>query len=277
MSATSQPPTNDAHERILATAYELFSHRGIRAVGVDEIIETAGVAKATLYRHFRSKDDLVLAFLQRREDVWTHGWVEREARSRADDPEDQLLAIFHIFEEWFHAKDFEASVFINVLLEMGASHPTGQASVHYLENLRSVVAAMVQEAGLRDPEPFVRSWHILMQGSIVAAAEGDLGRQTRPSYGPPTPSYGPPTPRPTPTPHASHHTGRSVGRPGPHRTHAGQHTHTKGQRVGRTFADMTAETTSHVPAPSRRRRMFLRSVVTLRRGSGMAVQASSQP
>ena len=175
MSATSQPAsTSDARERILATAYELFSHRGIRAVGVDEIIETAGVAKATLYRHFPSKDDLVLAFLQRREDVWTHGWVEREARGRSEDPRDQLLAIFDVFDEWFHSDDFEASVFINVLFEMGPSHPTGQASVHYLENLRSVVAAMAQEAGLRDPEPFVRSWHILMQGSIVAAAEGDL-------------------------------------------------------------------------------------------------------
>jgi AcrR family transcriptional regulator len=180
MPATSRPSrTSDARERILATAYDLFSRRGIRAVGVDEIIDTAGVAKATLYRHFPSKDDLVLAFLQRREDVWTHGWVEREARGRADDPEDQLLAIFDIFEEWFHSDDFEASVFINVLFEMGPSHPTGQASVHYLENLRSVVTAMAQEAGLRDPEPFVRSWHILMQGSIVAAAEGDLDAAKR--------------------------------------------------------------------------------------------------
>jgi len=174
MSATSQPPMTDAHERILATAYELFSRRGIRAVGIDEIIETAGVAKATLYRHFPSKDDLVLAFLQRREDVWTHGWVEREARSRADAPDAQLLAIFDIFDQWFRSDDFEASVFINVLFEMGPSHPTGRASIHYLENIRSVVAAMADEADLRDPEAFARSWHILMQGSIVCAAEGDL-------------------------------------------------------------------------------------------------------
>ena len=180
LPAPSRPSrTSDARERIVATAYDLFSRRGIRAVGVDEIIDTAGVAKATLYRHFPSKDDLVLAFLQRREDVWTHGWVEREARARADDPEDQLLAIFDIFDEWFHSDDFEASVFINVLFEMGPSHPTGQASVHYLENLRGVVAAIAQEAGLRDPEPFVRSWHILMQGSIVAAAEGDLDAAKR--------------------------------------------------------------------------------------------------
>jgi len=174
MSETSQPPTTDAHERILAAAYELFSRRGIRAVGIDEIIATAGVAKATLYRHFPSKDDLVLAFLQRREDVWTHGWVEREARSRADKPEEQLLAIFDIFNQWFRSDEFEASVFINVLFEMGPSHPTGRASIHYLENIRSVVTAMADEADLRDPEAFARSWHVLMQGSIVCAAEGDL-------------------------------------------------------------------------------------------------------
>jgi AcrR family transcriptional regulator len=178
-TTSSSPSTSEARERILVTAYELFSHRGIRGVGVDEIIATAGVAKATLYRHFPSKDDLVLAFLQRREDVWTHGWVEREARSRADDPQDQLLAIFDVFDEWFHGDDFEASVFINVLFEMGPSHPTGRASVHYLENMRTVIAAMAGEAGLRDPETFVRSWHLLMQGSIVCAAEGDLDAAKR--------------------------------------------------------------------------------------------------
>jgi AcrR family transcriptional regulator len=180
VSTTSPlPSTSDPRARILATTYELFSRRGIRAVGVDEIIETAGVAKATLYRHFPPKDDLVLAFLQRRDDVWTHGWVEREARSRADDSENQLLAIFDIFDEWFHSEDFEASVFINVLFEMGPSHPTGRASIHYLENIRGVVATMAAGADLRDPEAFARSWHILMQGSIVCAAEGDLEAATR--------------------------------------------------------------------------------------------------
>jgi len=68
-TTSSLPSTSDPRARILATAYELFSRRGIRAVGVDEIIETAGVPKATLYRHFPPKNDLVLAFLQRRDDV----------------------------------------------------------------------------------------------------------------------------------------------------------------------------------------------------------------
>src|SRR5436190_8876701 len=97
-----------ARERILDACYELFSHRGIRGVGVDEVIARSGVAKATLYRHFPSKDDLVLAFLQRREQRWTLDVVERESHQRGDTPEQRLLAIFDLFDEWFaHSDDFD--------------------------------------------------------------------------------------------------------------------------------------------------------------------------
>jgi AcrR family transcriptional regulator len=163
----------DARERILETAYELFSRRAIRDVGVDEVIEQAGVAKATLYRHFPSKDDLVVAFLERREERWTLAWVEAEARRRGTTPEEQLLAIFELFDEWFHRDDFEACSFINVLLEMGPAHPAGQASVRHLANIRTVVGRLAEEAALRDPASFAHSWHILMKGSIVSATEGD--------------------------------------------------------------------------------------------------------
>ena len=175
MGATTDPArsVDGARERILETAYELFSRRGVRDVGVDEVIESAGVAKATLYRHFGSKDALVIAFLEEREERWTLGWVEAEARRRGATPEEQLLAIFDAFDEWFQRDDFEACSFINVLLEMGSRHPTGIACVQHLENIRSVVAGLAGEAGLRDPETFARSWHILMKGSIVSAAEGD--------------------------------------------------------------------------------------------------------
>jgi AcrR family transcriptional regulator len=164
----------DARERILESAYDLFARRGIRSVGIDEVIERAGVAKATLYRHFPSKDDLVLAFLERREQRWTREWVETEAKRRGSTPEEQLLAIFDAFDDWFRRDDFEACSFINVMLEMGPQHPAGTASVHHLENIRSIVRRLAEEASLRDPGPFAHSWHILMKGSIVAAAEGDL-------------------------------------------------------------------------------------------------------
>ncbi len=82
------------------------------------MVDNAAVAKATLYRHFGSKDELVLAFLERREQLWTKEWVEAEARKRGDTPEQQLLAIFDLFDEWFRRDDFEGCSFVNVLLEM---------------------------------------------------------------------------------------------------------------------------------------------------------------
>jgi AcrR family transcriptional regulator len=162
-----------ARERILDASYELFSQRGIRAVGVNEVIERAGVATATLYRHFPSKDELVLAFLAQREQRWTKDIVEAGAMRRGSNPEERLLAIFDVLDEWFHRDDFEAGSFMKVLLELGPEHPAGGASVWHLEQIRSIVRRLAEEAGLRDTDSFARSWHILMEGSIVVATEGD--------------------------------------------------------------------------------------------------------
>jgi AcrR family transcriptional regulator len=170
----TEPLAPTARERILDNAYELFSRRGIRAVGVEEVISRADVAKATLYRHFPSKEDLVLAFLERREQLWTRQLVEAGARERGTTPEERLLAIFDVFHDWFQRDDYEGCSFIKVLLETAdRNHPVGAASAHHLENIRTIVCTLAEEAGLRDPEEFALSWHILMKGSIVQAAEGD--------------------------------------------------------------------------------------------------------
>ena len=172
--AVATVPTSAARQRILDSAYELFSRRGIRAVGIDEVIMNASVAKATLYRHFDSKDALVLAFLQQREQLWTRNWVEAEARRRGETPEEQLLAIFDLFDEWFQKDDFEGCSFINVLLEMNDRESVvGKASAEHLLNIRSIIRTLAEEAELRDSDKFAHSWHILMKGSIVAAGEGD--------------------------------------------------------------------------------------------------------
>lgn len=176
---SSGGPAPSARQRILDTAYDLFSRRGVRGVGVDEMVERADIAKATLYRHFPSKDDLVLAFLDLREQRWTRDWVEAEARRRGTTPEQQLLAIFDAFDEWFHRPDFEACSFINTLLEMGGEHPAGRASIEHLQTIRSVIQELAAEAHLDDPASFARSWHILMKGAIVSAAEGDADAARR--------------------------------------------------------------------------------------------------
>jgi AcrR family transcriptional regulator len=167
-------PGVSARERILTTAYELFSRRGIRAVGTDEVIERAGVARATLYRHFATKNDLVLAVLERREQLWTHGLIEEQSELRGATPEEQLLAIFDVLHEWFHNRDgYEGCSFINVLLELGPEHPAGQASIGHLDNVRDIVRRRAAAAGLSNVEDFAWSWHILMKGAIILAAVGD--------------------------------------------------------------------------------------------------------
>src|ERR1700687_3402303 len=157
-----------ARERILEAAYQLFARQGIRAVGIDSIVEASGVATMTLYRHFASKDALVLAFLERREERWVKDWLQREVELRSPDPGDRLLAIFDVFDEWFQRADFEGCSFINALLEITEpGHVVHQASRDYLARIRAFVAQLASEAGVAEPDAFARQWHILMKGSIV--------------------------------------------------------------------------------------------------------------
>jgi AcrR family transcriptional regulator len=169
-----------ARERIDQTAYELFSRRGVRAVGVDELVSRSGVAKMTLYRHYPSKDELALAFLRRREELWTRAWLQTEVQRRATSGAERLLVIFDVFDKWFRRADFEGCTFINVLLEIERKdHPVRLATVTHLATIRRFLRGLAEQAGVRDPDGFARQWHILMKGSIVAAGEGDKGAALR--------------------------------------------------------------------------------------------------
>jgi len=165
--------TLEPRERLLATAYDLFSRHGVRAVGVDRIIAESGVAKMTFYRHFPSKDRLVVAFLDRRERLWTTDWLIASVEQAADEPVGRLLAVFDVFDAWFQREDFEGCSFINVLLEMGAEGNVGHASTNQLANIRAFLSDLARAAGVRDADHTARQIHILMKGSIVAAQEGD--------------------------------------------------------------------------------------------------------
>ena len=170
----------DGRDRILDTAYDLFSSYGTRAVGVDRIIAESGVAKMTLYRNFASKDDLILAFLELREQRWTRSWLQDTVQERAATPAQRLLAIFDVFGEWFARDDFEGCSFINVMLELDdPGSPVRRESVRQLSEIRGFIGALAQEAGVQDADAFARQWHIIMKGCIVAAAEGDRQAGTR--------------------------------------------------------------------------------------------------
>jgi AcrR family transcriptional regulator len=170
----------DARERVLTAAADLMARRGIRDVELREVASHARVSARELHELFPTKQLLAEAFLQRREEEWTVGFVEAGARLRGgDSPTDRLLAIFDVFHDWFQRDDFEACSFINVLIEMGREHPLGIASREYLANIRALVQRLATEADLEHPEAFASSWHILMKGSIISAVEGDTDAAMR--------------------------------------------------------------------------------------------------
>lgn len=163
-----------ARERILDTAYALFTLRGVREVSMDAVIASAAVAKATLYRHFPTKNDLVLAVLARREQLWTREFIELQSRERGNTAEEQLLAIFDVLDDWYRQRDgYDGCSFIKVLLEMGATHPAGAASIDYIAKFRDIMCQRAQAAGFRDPDGFARSFNLITHGTMIAATEGD--------------------------------------------------------------------------------------------------------
>lgn len=170
-----------ARERILDAAYDLFAAQGIGRVGIDTVIAEAGCAKASLYYNFDSKVDLAIAFLDRREELWTRGWLETEVKRRTDDPRERLLAIFDVFDGWFRKNDFEGCSFINVLLEAETGGPVHHAAAAHLAKIRGIVRDFAVDAGLAEPDKFAQVWHMLMKGSIVSAGEGnrDAAREAR--------------------------------------------------------------------------------------------------
>jgi AcrR family transcriptional regulator len=177
-----RPPVarESGRERVSRAAYELFSRDGLRAVGVDAVIARAGTAKMTLYRNFPSKDDLILDFLRRREQLWTRDWLETESRRRGETPRQQLLAIFDVFSEWFSEPDFEGCAFLTTMIEINdPEHPVHQAAVGHLANIRAYIGELAAAAGIADTDAFARKWHILMKGSIMAAHEGDTAAAAR--------------------------------------------------------------------------------------------------
>jgi AcrR family transcriptional regulator len=160
-------------ERLIEAAYDLFSKSGVSQVGIDTVLAKSGCAKASLYGNFKTKVDLAVAFLDRREKVWTRGWLETEIRRRANTPEARLLAIFDVFDGWFHKKSFEGCSFINVMLESKAESPIRRAAALHLAKIRGIVRNLAEEASLDDAESFAQAWHMLMKGSIVSAGEGN--------------------------------------------------------------------------------------------------------
>ena len=140
----------DLRQRVLDTAAELFYRDGVRAVGVDRIAAESGVAKMTLYYHFRSKDELVAAWLRRRDEEWM-SWLEAAVRRRRGN---RVLAVFAALREWFETPTFRGCAFINAYGELGRSNPAAAEIVaSHKRTLTEYLAVLVRQEGAAGPTP----------------------------------------------------------------------------------------------------------------------------
>ncbi len=172
VSSAVREPTA-ARQKILSAAYELFARNGIQAVGVDAVVAHSGVAKMTLYRHFASKEDLALAFLNLRSERWAEDWLKTEVERRSTDPAERLLLVFDLYNEWFQSPKFEGCAFIRVMLESEAGSMLHQTAAKKLAELGDYITALANAVGLADAAGFSKAWQMLMKGSIIDAYGGN--------------------------------------------------------------------------------------------------------
>jgi AcrR family transcriptional regulator len=162
-------PTASARERILAEAFALFYADGIRAVGVDLLIQRSDVAKATFYRHFASKNDLVLAYVDRRRAAWL-GWLTEAVAARAERAEDRLLAVFDALADLFADPDYRGCAVHNALVEAGRESPgVRQAALAHQRDVGRYLAGLATEAGLDAPAEVAERWVLLIDGACAGA------------------------------------------------------------------------------------------------------------
>jgi AcrR family transcriptional regulator len=155
-----------ARERLLEAANELFYAEGVHTVGIDRVIERAGVAKASLYNTFGSKDELVRAYLQGR-----HATSEARVARFLDqhtDPRLRLLSVFDAQGEFFAQPSFRGCAFNAATAESPADAVT-EAADDYRAWMRGLLTRLAREAGAPDPEALARQLHVVYDGALQTA------------------------------------------------------------------------------------------------------------
>jgi len=173
MQSEDMPPSR--REQLVETALKVFNREGFHAAGIDRILAEAGVAKMTLYNHFRSKDDLILAALRRRDEEFRH-FFARAVETRTQDPVERLYVMFDVLGEWFETPDFRGCNFINAAAEYGdRGNPIHAAVAEHKHLVEAYIARLTAAAGAPQPDRLARLLMLLMEGAIVIAhTTGDV-------------------------------------------------------------------------------------------------------
>ena len=180
-------PPRTGRERLVAAAVELFYRKGFGAVGVDQVIAAANVTKTTFYKHFESKDELMVAAVQRRDEWESQAWARAIKELAGDDPAAQLLAVLDVLDLWFNDPQFRGCMFLNTAAEFPNPHdPVHQAAIAHTKRVRDGYRDLARAAGADEKasEQFADCYYALIEGALLLRqthGRNDAARAIRPA------------------------------------------------------------------------------------------------
>jgi AcrR family transcriptional regulator len=159
-------------DELVRKAQAVFYRDGFHATGMDALVAETGISKTTMFKHFRTKDELILAVLRNRDETFRN-WFFRRLDELQQPPGEKLLAIFDVLREWFADPAYRGCMFIKATSEFQeASHPARVQSEEHKRLVLAAIRALAENAGARDPHQLARQLMMLMEGAIVAAHMG---------------------------------------------------------------------------------------------------------
>jgi AcrR family transcriptional regulator len=178
------PPRN-GRGRLLHVTVELIYVHGFQAIGIDLILARAGVTKTTFYKHFQSKDDLLVAAIRQRDQWEMQAFSAAVAELAGDDPRARLLANFDVLDLWFNSPDFHGCQFLSAAAEYPNPHdPIHAVAAEYKRNNRDRFRDLAKAAGATDPEAFADQYTALLEGTLVMRqihGRNDAARAIKPA------------------------------------------------------------------------------------------------
>lgn len=179
------PPPRTGKGRLIAAAIELFYSRGFHAVGLDQIIDAAGVTKTTFYKHFESLQDLMVAAVRVRDEWEMEAWGRAVRKVAGDDPRDQLLGFFDVMDAWFNDPSFRGCMFINTAAEFpNPNDPVHEAAAVHKRRVRDLFRDLLAKAGASECESVADQLTALVEGTLVLRqvhGRNDAARVIRPA------------------------------------------------------------------------------------------------
>lgn len=159
-------------DELVQKALQTFYRNGFNATGMDKLVAESGISKTSMYKHFRTKEDLIIAVLRLRDENFRN-WLYRRMEELGSTPREQLIAMFDALDEWFAEPGYRGCMFIKASSEfLESDHPIHKQSADHKRMLEDHMVRLARQADVSEPELLARQLLLLKEGAIVTAHLG---------------------------------------------------------------------------------------------------------